>query len=124
MLTHLGAGLSLSGMWLLLRGGATRRTGCEPSWPSGLVLASTWLVVRVLAAVHLARAIDVPSSARLTALISAIAGGVIVVVIFRSSTQVVLQALQPDRAALRAATSVATSVAQRWKDASPEQFTS
>jgi serine/threonine-protein kinase len=119
MLTHAGAGLSLVAMWLLLR-----RPGRSARWvrsveTSGLVSASTLLVVMgshipilnqpskivvmALAVVHLARAIYVPSSARRTALISTITGIVIVVDVFRTSRRVDLapfEALAPDVAAL------------------------
>jgi eukaryotic-like serine/threonine-protein kinase len=103
MLTHAGAGLSLAGMWLLLRGkprGVRWVRGVETA---GLVLASTLLVlmgtyipllnlpgrivVMALAVVHMARAIYVPSSARRTAVFSIITGLVIIVVVYRANEQ-------------------------------------
>jgi hypothetical protein len=84
MLTHVGAGLSLLGMWLALRGPTRAARWVRLVEISGLVLASTLLVVMgmyipltaqpgrivvmALAVVHMARAIYVPSSARRTAL--------------------------------------------------------
>jgi eukaryotic-like serine/threonine-protein kinase len=109
MLTHLGAGLSLIAMWLCLRGAPRPARWVRAVETSGLVLASTLLavmatyipfyalpgriVVMALAVVHLARAVYVPSSARRTALFSAITGAVIGVVAFRVNSRVDLAAL-------------------------------
>ncbi len=103
MLTHAGAGLSLVATWLSLRGAPRPLRWVRAVETAGLALASTLLVVMgtyipiyaqpgkivvmALAVVHLARAIYVPSSARRTALCSAIAGAVIVVVVFRASAR-------------------------------------
>jgi serine/threonine-protein kinase len=111
MLTHAGAGLSLLGMWLSLRGPTRAARWVRAVETSGLVLASTLLVlmgtyvplysqpgrivVMALAVVHLARAIYVPSSAPRTALFSAIAGVVIVVVVFQANKQVDLEPFEP-----------------------------
>ena len=111
MLTHAGAGLSLVAMGLLLRGATRSARWVRAVETSGLVLASTLLVlmgtyipvisqpgkiiVMAVAVVHLARAIYVPSSARRTALFAAIAGGVIVVVVFQATKQVDFAPLEP-----------------------------
>ncbi|HWO13674.1 MAG TPA: serine/threonine-protein kinase [Polyangiaceae bacterium] len=119
MLTHAGAGLSLLGMWLALRGPTRPARWVRLIEISGLVLASTLLVVMgmyipltaqpgrivvmALAVVHMARAIYVPSSARRTALFSVIAGVVIVGFVFRGHRQVDLGAfarLVPELAAM------------------------
>jgi eukaryotic-like serine/threonine-protein kinase len=119
MLTHAGAGLSLLGMWLALRGATRSARWVRAVETSGLVLASTLLVlmgtyvpayaqpgriiVMALAVVHLARAVYVPSSARRTALFSGIAGGVILLVVFQAFQRVDLQpfaAFAPEVAAL------------------------
>ncbi len=110
MLTHAGAGLCLVSMWLALRGGKRSARFIRVVETSGLVLASTLLVVMgtyiplesqpgkvvvmALAVVHLARAVYVPSSAGRTALISALTGLVIVVAIFLSIRDVNLHPFQ------------------------------
>jgi eukaryotic-like serine/threonine-protein kinase len=109
MLTHAGSGLSLLGMWLLLRRASRGVYWVRLVETAGLVLASTLLVVMgtfipliampdrivvmALAVVHMARAIYVPSSARRTALFSAVAGLVIVVVVFQANRRADLAAL-------------------------------
>ena len=119
MLTHAGAGLSLLSMWVALRGPIRTARWIRIVETSGLVLASTLLVVMgsyisrqadparivvmALAVVHLARAIYVPSSARRTALISVVTGVVIVVTVFQANTRVDLrlfEAFAPEVAAL------------------------
>jgi eukaryotic-like serine/threonine-protein kinase len=136
MLTHAGAGLSLVAMWLLLRGKTRGARWVRAVETAGLVLASTLLVVMgtyvpihsqpgriivmALAVVHLARAIYVPSSARRTALFSAIAGGVIVVVVFQANRHVELapfERLAPEVAAmtpLQFATQLALEAGVWW----------
>lgn len=104
MLTHLGAGLSLLSMWLWLRGGARSVRWVRTVETAGLVLASTLLVwmgsyvplyaqpgrivVMAVAVVHLARTIYVPSSARRTAIFTAITGAVIVSMTLRANRSV------------------------------------
>jgi serine/threonine-protein kinase len=110
MLTHAGSAVCLAAIWVALRG-ATRSVGfIRTVETTGLVLASALLVrmgmyltleadpprivVMALAVVHLARAVYVPSSARRTALISAMTGVVIVVMVFQVSQRVNLDAFQ------------------------------
>jgi len=119
MLTHAGAGLCLLAMWLSLRGATRTARWVRGVETSGLVLASTLLVVMgmylplsaqpgrivvmALAVVHLARAIYVPSSARRTSLIATVTCAVIVVVVFQANRQVDLRpfaALAPEVAAM------------------------
>jgi serine/threonine-protein kinase len=136
MLTHAGAGLSLLAMWAALRGPTRTARWVRMVETSGLVLASTLLVVMgtylsveaqpgrivvlALAVVHLARAIYVPSSAQRTALISSVTGLVIVKMVFRDSLQVDLDLLKPfapEVAALtpaRSATFAALDAAAWW----------
>jgi serine/threonine-protein kinase len=99
MLTHLGAGLSLLSMWLLLRGGEHGARWVRGVETTGLALATTLLVamgsyvpfysqpgrivVMAAAVVHLARAVHVPSSARRTAIFTGFAGVVIVIMTLR-----------------------------------------
>ena len=111
MLTHAGAGISLLGMWLSLRGRPRAARPVRVIETSGLVLASTLLVVMgmyiplvaqpgrivvmALAVVHMARAVYVPSSARRTALFSLVAGLVIIVAVFQANRSIDVAALVP-----------------------------
>ncbi len=135
-LTHAGAGFSLLAMWAVLRGATRSGAWVRAVETSGLVLASTLLVVMgmyvpiyaqpgrivvmAVAVVHLARAIYVPSSARRTALISAVTGVVIVVVVFRANQGVDLTLFErfaPEITALtpvQFATSLALEAGAWW----------
>ncbi len=110
MWTHAAAGVSLLSMWLALGGAQHGARWVRAVETAGLSLASTLLVmmgtyipliaqpglivVMALAIVHLARAIYVPSSARRTLVLSALAGVAMVVVMFEAILRVDLKGLQ------------------------------